>query len=254
MAISTSPGPGNETSEPRPIRVLIVEDQAKIAHWLAGFLRQAAFEPTIATDGATGIRLAHTESPDVIILDLMLPDMDGLDVCRTVRRESDVFILMLTARVEESDRLLGLESGADDYIVKPFSALEVVARIRALLRRASGTLGSAEPNGSIHAPPAKILSCGHLTLDLTRRICTLRNEPITLTSTEFALLSTLMRQPGVPFTRERLINDALGYDYSGYERTIDVHIRNLRRKIEDDLQSPRFILTVFGVGYRFAES
>jgi two-component system alkaline phosphatase synthesis response regulator PhoP len=252
--MTTLPTTTADPNPQRPIRVLIVEDQTKIAYWLAGFLRQAAFEPIVATDGATGIRLAHTESPDVIILDLMLPDMDGLEVCRTIRRESDVFILMLTARVEEADRLLGLESGADDYIIKPFSAREVVARIRALLRRASGTLGAAENNGSIHAPPAKILICGNLTLDLTRRQCTLGDDSITLTPTEFALLSTLMRQPGVPFTRERLINEALGYDYGGYERTIDVHIRNLRRKIEADLQTPRFILTVFGVGYRFAES
>jgi len=251
--MTTLPSPTANSDPPRPIRVLIVEDQAKIAYWLAGFLRQAGFEPIIASDGANGIRLAHTESPDVIILDLMLPDMDGLDVCRTIRRESDVFILMLTARVEETDRLLGLESGADDYIVKPFSAREVVARIRALLRRASGTLGVTEQNGSIHAPPSKIVTCGNLTLDLTRRLCMLGTEQITLTPTEFSLLSTLMRQPGVPFTRERLINDALGYDYGGYERTIDVHIRNLRRKIEADLQEPRFILTVFGVGYRFAE-
>lgn len=238
----------------RPVRVLIVEDQAKIAFWLAGFLRQAHFEPLIAPDGVTGIRLARTESPDVIILDLMLPDMDGLEVCRTIRCESDVFILMLTARVEETDRLAGLESGADDYIVKPFSAREVVARIRALLRRASGTLSAGSAEGDIHPLPTKVFRCGPLTLDLTRRVCTLDGASVTLTPTEFALLSTLMRQPGVPFTRERLINDALGYDYAGYERTIDVHIRNLRRKIETDVQTPRFILTVFGVGYRFTES
>jgi two-component system alkaline phosphatase synthesis response regulator PhoP len=241
---------------PRAIRVLVIEDQPKIAHWLAAFLRQAGFELYIALDGATGLRLARTEAPDVVILDLMLPDIDGLEVCRVLRRESDVFILMLTARVEESDRLLGLETGADDYIVKPFSPREVVARIRALLRRANGALtGNGENGGRLpHPPPAKVLSCGNLALDLTRRICTLAGDVVTLTPTEFSLLVALMRQPGVPFTRERLINEALGYDYAGYERTIDVHIRNLRRKIEPDPQSPRYILTVFGVGYRFAET
>ena len=239
---------------PRSIRVLVIEDQPKIAHWLAAFLRQAGFDLFIALDGATGLRLARTEAPDVVILDLMLPDIDGLDVCRILRRESDVFILMLTARVEESDRLLGLETGADDYIIKPFSPREVVARIRALLRRANGELTGGEEGGQTpHPPPAKVLTCGSLSLDLTRRVCTLAGIPITLTPTEFSLLVALMRQPGVPFTRERLINEALGYDYSGYERTIDVHIRNLRRKIEPDSQSPRYILTVFGVGYRFAE-
>jgi DNA-binding response OmpR family regulator len=241
---------------PRPIRVLVIEDQPKIAHWLAAFLRQAEFELFIALDGATGLRLARTEAPDVVILDLMLPDMDGLEVCRVLRRESDVFILMLTARVDEADRLLGLETGADDYIIKPFSPREVVARIRVLLRRANGSLtGTGGESGqSVHSPPAKMLACGDLTLDLTRRTCTLAGSPITLTPTEFSLLVALMRQPGVPFTRERLINEALGYDYAGYERTIDVHIRNLRRKIEPDPQFPRYILTVFGVGYRFAEA
>ncbi len=239
----------NEAND-RLTRVLIIEDQPKISQWLATFLRQAEFEPLIATNGATGLRLARTEAPDVVILDLMLPDMDGLEICRTLRRESDVFILMLTARAEEADRLLGLESGADDYIVKPFSPREVVARIRALLRRASGALVNG---GDTHPPPAKTLHCEELTLDPPRRICTIKNEPIALTPTEFALLSTLMRQPGVPFSRERLIGEALGYDYTGYERTIDVHVRNLRRKIEPDQQSPRYILTVFGVGYRFAE-
>jgi len=236
--------------EVRLTRVLVIEDQPKIAQWLATFLRQAEFEVLTASDGMTGLRLARTEAPDVVILDLMLPDVDGLEVCRTLRRESDVFILMLTARAEETDRLIGLESGADDYIVKPFSPREVVARIRALLRRASGALVN---NSDAHPPPPKLLQIGDLTLDLTRRMCTLNEQTITLTPTEFSLLSTLMRQPGVPFTRERLIGEALGYDYAGYERTIDVHVRNLRRKIEPDPQTPRYVLTVFGIGYRFAE-
>jgi two-component system alkaline phosphatase synthesis response regulator PhoP len=170
--------------------------------------------------------------------------MDGLDVCRTLRQRSDVFIIMLTARVEEADRLIGLELGADDYVTKPFSAREVVARLRALLRRASGTL----------ATQPRVLNCGPLALDPVKRACTLDGNAVSLTPTEFSILETMMRQAGIPFTRERLITEALGYDYAGYERTVDVHIRNLRRKIETNTQEPRFILTVFGIGYRFAEA
>jgi DNA-binding response OmpR family regulator len=228
----------------RPARILIIEDQVKIVHWLAKFLEEANFEVLSAFDGKTGLQIARSEQPDVIVLDLMLPDMDGLDVCRALRQRSDVFIVMLTARVEETDRLIGLEIGADDYVTKPFSPREVVARIRALLRRANGTL----------ATQPRILACGPLLLDPVKRLCTLNGDPVSLTPTEFAILETLMRQPGIPFTRERLITEALGYDYAGYERTVDVHIRNLRRKIENNPQEPRFVLTVFGVGYRFAEA
>lgn len=232
----------------RPTRVLIIEDQVKIAHWLSEFLKQAHFEVLTAYDGRTGLQLATTEQPDVILLDLMLPDMDGLDICRTVRQHSDAFIIMLTARVEETDRLIGLEIGADDYVTKPFSPREVVARIRALLRRASGALAQSS------TAQQRTLTCGDLQLDPNKRLCTLSGEAVNLTPTEFDILHTLMRHPGVPFTRERLINEALGYDYAGYERTIDVHIRNLRRKIEQDAQNPQYIQTVFGIGYRFTET
>lgn len=228
----------------RPTRVLIIEDQIKIVHGLGKFLADANFEVLSAFDGRTGLLLARTEQPDVIILDLMLPDMDGLDVCRSLRQRSDVFIVMLTARVEEADRLIGLELGADDYVTKPFSAREVVARIRALLRRANGKLSTQQ----------RALTNGPLVLDPIRRSCTLNGEAVNLTPTEFSLLETLMHHPGIPYTRERLITEALGYDYAGYERTVDVHIRNLRRKIEPDSQNPRFILTIFGIGYRFADT
>ncbi len=231
----------------KTIRVLIIEDQTKIAGWLATFLEQAGFAVQMATTGADGLRLARDDRPNVVILDLMLPDMDGMDVCRVLRRDSDMFIIMLTARVEETDRLLGLELGADDYVTKPFSPREVVARIRALLRRANGGVAPGR-----NTPP-KTLVYGALTLDAERRLCSLNDEPIPLTPTEFALLETLMRHPGIPYTRERLINEALGYDYAGLERTIDVHIRNLRRKLESDVQSPQYLMTVFGVGYRFSE-
>ncbi len=234
----------------KPTSVLIIEDQAKIVHWLQVFLEQAGFEVISAINGATGLALARSRNPDVILLDLMLPDMDGIDVCRAIRRDSDVFILMVTAKVEETDRLIGLEVGADDYITKPFSPREVVARIRALLRRASGSLAPHSVSSTNEPPP---LSCEELSLDLRRRICTLRGDEIPLTPTEFSILETFMRHPGIPYTRERLISEALGYDYAGYERTIDVYVRNLRRKIEDDTANPRYILTVFGVGYKFVE-
>jgi len=224
-------------------RILVIEDEPKIARWLVSFLEQANFSVITAPDGATGLRLADTERPDVVLLDLMLPDMDGLDVCRMIRRRSDVLILMLTARIDETDRLIGLEMGADDYITKPFSPREVIARIRAFLRRANGLL-VAEP---------KPLVFGPLALNPAARTCTLNGEPVALTPTEFAILETFMRHPGVAYTRETLITEALGYDYAAYERTIDAHIRNLRRKIEADIREPQFIQTVFGVGYRFAE-
>ncbi len=230
-------------STPSQARVLIIEDEPKIAHWLASFLKQANFDVLSAPDGTTGLQLAQNEHPDVVLLDLMLPDMDGLDVCRALRQRSDVLILMLTARIDDTDRLIGLEMGADDYIVKPFNPREVIARIRAFLRRANGML-SVEP---------KALSAGPLLFNPVSRTCTLNGQFVALTPTEFSILETLMRRPGVAFTREQLITEALGYDYAAYERTIDAHIRNLRRKIERDMQNPEFIHTVFGIGYRFTE-
>jgi DNA-binding response OmpR family regulator len=224
-------------------RILVIEDESKIARWLVSLLEQANFCVVTAADGATGLRLAETERPDVVLLDLMLPDMDGLDVCRILRRRSDVLILMLTARIDETDRLIGLEMGADDYITKPFSSREVIARIRAFLRRS---------NGLLVAGP-KPLIFGPLTLNPAARTCLLNGQPVMLTPTEFGILETLMRHPGIVYTRETLITEALGYDYVAYERTIDAHIRNLRRKIEADMRDPQFIQTVFGVGYRFAE-
>ena len=226
----------------QPTRILIIEDQLKIVHWLEKFLREANYEVLSALDGTTGLQVAYREHPQVILLDLMLPDMDGFDVCRKLRERTDAFIIMVTARVQETDRLIGLEIGADDYVTKPFSPQEVVARIRALLRRARGQL----------TPQPQSYSYRGLLLDPVRHICTVNDEMISLTPTEFTLLETLMKQPGVPFTRERLIADSVGYDYAGLERTIDVHIRNLRRKIETDPQQPSYIETVFGIGYRFA--
>jgi two-component system alkaline phosphatase synthesis response regulator PhoP len=231
-----------EMSVQRVATVLLIEDEEKIASLLAGFLRQANFEVALARDGKSGLALALSENPDVILLDLMLPDMDGLDVCRAIRQRSDVLILMLTARIEDTDRLIGLEMGADDYIMKPYNPREVIARIRAFLRRAQGHL-AVEP---------KAMRFGPLEINVSARSCTVDGQAITLTPTEFAILETLMRHPGQVFSREQLMTDALGYDYAAYERTIDAHIRNLRRKIERDLGDPQFILTVFGIGYKFA--
>lgn len=226
----------------RAARVLIIEDEEKIASWLATFLRQANFEVVSTDSGKDGLRLAAEMQPDVVLLDLMLPDMDGLDVCRVIRKRSDVLILMLTARVEDTDRLIGLEVGADDYIVKPFNPREVIARIRAFLRRAQGML----------TPEPKALTYGELSLNPAARTCTLGGVAVTLTPTEFQILETLMKRSGVAFTREQLITEAMGYDYAAYERTIDAHIRNIRKKIETDMQNPVYIQTVFGIGYRFA--
>lgn len=224
--------------------ILIAEDERKIAAVLGDYLNAAGMRSVHVGDGAEVLAAVARHAPDLVLLDLMLPHEDGYSLCRALRRDSTVPIIMLTAKVEEIDRLLGLELGADDYICKPFSPREVVARIRALLRRAQGKLTSA-PRGLQH---------GALLLEPTKHLCTLNGEPVSLTPTEFAILKTLMNQPGIPFTRERLIAEALGYDYAGYERTVDVHIRNIRRKIEADAQNPLFIQTVFGIGYRFAEA
>lgn len=231
-----------------PQTVLVVEDEMKIARWVRTYFEKAGFEVLLAHDGPTGLATARSEQPDIMILDLMLPatptgeSMDGLDVCRAIRRESDLPIIMLTARAEEVDRLIGLELGADDYVVKPFSPRELVARARAVLRRVQPASSRDE-----------VLRAGDLVVDVTRRTCTRRDQEIDLTPTEFELLATLMRHRGRPLTRSQLMDLALGETYIGYERTIDVHIRNLRRKIEPDPANPVFVETVFGVGYRFAD-
>lgn len=224
-------------------RVLIVDDERKIVQGLVGYFRQAGFETLTAYDGRSALDLARRERPDLILLDLMLPELDGLEVCRQIRRDSAVPIIMLTARVEEADTLIGLELGADDYITKPFSPREVVARVRAVLRRTSGAL-----------TPAAILRGGPVELDLDRRAVQVHNQPVELTPTEFALLAALMRNAGRPLSRAQLLDAAQGDAYEGYERTIDAHIKNLRRKLETDPANPRCILTVFGVGYKFSDA
>jgi DNA-binding response OmpR family regulator len=227
-------------------RILIVEDEKKIAHWVRTYFEQAGFQALVAYDGPTGLALARSERPDLMVLDLMLPGMDGLDVCRAIRQEWDLPIIMLTARAEEVDRLIGLELGADDYVVKPFSPRELVARARAVLRRAqSSQTGPGWQSG--------VLVHGQLKLDRGRHLCSIDGQAVELTPSEYALLETLMTHQGKPLTRAQLLDLALGDNFGGYERTVDVHVRNLRRKLEADPSNPRYILTVFGVGYKFAD-
>jgi len=230
--------------EPVPPRILVVDDEAQIARVLRGYLEQAGFVVTTAHDGREGLRLARHEPPDLVILDLMLPEVDGLDVCRSLRKESNVPIIMLTARVEETDRLIGLELGADDYVTKPFSPREVVARVRAVLRRTHpGAEGTAD----------ETLQVGNLVLDAARRALTVSGKRVELTPSEFEILRAMMRSPGRVFTRAQLLEAAQGEAYEGYERTIDTHIKNLRQKIEHVPRRPEYLLTVHGVGYRMRD-
>jgi DNA-binding response OmpR family regulator len=221
--------------------VLVIEDDAVVAETLTLYLERAGFDVAVARDGITGLRLARERDAALVVLDLMIPAMSGQDVCRRLRTESAVPILMLTARSSEDDRVAGLELGADDYVSKPFSPREVVARVQALLRRASGP-GSTPP-------PA--LAVGRLEVDVFARQARLEGHPVALTPTEFRLLETLARHPGRAFTRDELVARAFGSDFDGLDRTVDVHITNLRRKIERGPE-PRYVLTVHGVGYRLA--
>lgn len=223
-------------------KILVVEDEKKLVAILKGYLEQAGFSVVTASDGEQALAVCRHEKPALVLLDLNLPRLDGWDVCRALRKESNVPIIMVTARVEEADRLIGLELGADDYIPKPFSPREVVARVRAVLRRAEG-----EPTR------AETLVAGDLTLDWTRHSVRWKDREIELTPTEFDLLAVLMQNPGRVFTRLQLLDRVQGEAFEGYERTIDAHIKNLRQKIERDPKHPRYILTVFGVGYKFAE-
>jgi len=224
--------------------ILIVDDEPKIVRLGRDYLERAGFAVTSASDGEAALAAWRAQAPDLIVLDLALPGRDGLDVTRAVRRESDVPIIMLTARGEESDKLVGLELGADDYMVKPFSPKELVARVRAVLRRAEGRA----------SPAADVLQAGDLTLDLPRLRLTVGDLLVELTATEFQLLTALARQPGRIFTRAQLLDAVHGVAFESYERAIDTHIKNLRRKIEPDPRQPRYIQTVYGVGYRLAES
>ncbi len=223
--------------------VLVVDDERQIAEIARDYLQHAGFAVITAGDGATALATARTQRPDLIVLDLALPRLDGLDVAKALRRDSNVPIIMLTARVEEADRLRGLEIGADDYITKPFSPRELVARVRAVLRRVDGLSAAGD-----------LVRLADLTLDTTRLKVTRRGTSIDLTPTEFQLLATLARQPGRVFTRAQLLDAVRGVEVESFERAIDAHVKNIRRKLEPDPRNPRYILTVYGIGYKCAES
>jgi two-component system alkaline phosphatase synthesis response regulator PhoP len=221
--------------------ILIIEDEPELVKVLRSYLEQAGFHVLTAYRGDSGLSTWEHKRPDLVLLDLNLPGMDGLDVAREIRRKSNTPIIMLTARVEETDQLIGLELGADDYIPKPFSPRVVVARVRALLRRSEST-----PHTS------QVLHIQDLEIDLEAHTITRQGKPIELTPTEFSLLAALAAQPGRAFSRLQLLETTQGTAYEGYERTIDAHIKNLRAKLEIDPKNPHYIETVFGVGYRFS--
>jgi DNA-binding response OmpR family regulator len=220
--------------------ILVIDDEARIVKLVRDYLERAGFQVLTARDGETALQVARVERPDLIVLDLMLPGLDGLDVCRRLRQESGVPIIMLTARVEEADRIVGLELGADDYVTKPFSPRELVARVRATLRRANGQVG-----------PATAIRVGDVELDTASLTATVAGQPVDLTATEFQLLAALARQPGRIFSREQLLEAIHGVAFDGYDRSVDSHVKNLRRKIEPNPHQPRYIETVYGMGYRF---
>jgi len=223
--------------------ILVVDDEAKILKTVRAYLESAGFRVVTAGDGQMALTVYRHESPALVILDLGLPGVDGLDVARTIRRDADVPIIMLTARVDEADKLIGLELGADDYVTKPFSPRELVARVRAVLRRAGGEREAPQPP----------IVAGDVTIDLERRRVSVSGQVVELTATEFDLLVVLARHPGRVFTRLELLDRVQGYAFEGYERTVDAHVKNIRQKIEPDPKQPRYLLTVYGVGYRFAE-
>ncbi len=223
--------------------ILIVDDEPQIVALCSDYLRAAGYSTVTASDGPAALAAVRASLPDLIVLDLGLPTLDGLDVTRAIRRDSAVPIVILTARADESDTLVGLELGADDYITKPFSPKELVARVRAVLRRSDGAM-----------TPSEIVRAGDLSLDTVRLTTTVAGRPVELTATEFRLLLVLAQQPGRVFTRAQLLSAVQGVTFESYERAIDAHVKNLRRKIEDDPRAPRRLRTVFGVGYRLAET
>ncbi len=224
-------------------RVLVVDDEAPMRELVRGYFEAEGMDVITAADGPTAVDLVRERSPDVVILDVNLPGFDGIEVLRRVRTFTDVYIIMLTARSEEIDRIVGISVGADDYLIKPFSPRELVVRVKALMRRPR--IGRGEER-------ADLLERGELRIDRPKRVVSLRGVPITLTAIEFDLLATLAEDPGVVFSRQKLLDRLWGLDYIGDDHVVDVHLGNLRRKLGDDATSPMFIETVRGVGYRFA--
>ena len=221
--------------------ILVVDDEKRILSLLKAYLEQQSFRVTTALNGKEAIYIARQEKPDLIILDIMMPEMDGYEFMRQHRKERETPIILLTAKVEEDDKVIGLELGADDYVTKPFSPRELTSRVRAVLRRTGQT-----------PPQTEVLRVGDITLDRDSHLVTLNDSVIDLTPSEFDLLAALMSAPGRTYTRLELLDHIQDTAFVGYERTIDVHIKNLRAKIEDNPRQPRYIETVYGVGYRFA--
>jgi two-component system alkaline phosphatase synthesis response regulator PhoP len=222
--------------------ILVVDDAPRIVKQARDYLEKGGYRVVVAADGTTALALARQQRPDLVVLDLNLPGIDGLDVCRALRRDSDVPIIMLTARVEETDRLIGLELGADDYVTKPFSPRELVARVRAVLRRVQG--GIRQPG---------LIRVGDLEIDTRGHRVTRAGERIDLTRSEFNLLALLAQYPGQTFSRAQLLDRLHGVAYDGYDRSVDAHVKNLRRKLEPDPSEPRYVLTVYGLGYKFTD-
>ncbi|CAN5820541.1 response regulator transcription factor [soil metagenome] len=229
-------------------RILMVDDDRDIVRVVRGYLEQAGYEVLAAYEGESALHMLRSVHPDLLLLDLMLPHRDGWELTRLIRADSalaNIPIIMLTARIEDTDKILGLELGADDYVTKPFNPREVLARVRAQLRRTQRMSGASAPH---------LLQVGKLRMDVERREVHFNDDLIELTRTEFSLLQALMQSPGYVFTRSELIEKALGYNYESIERTLDTHIKNLRRKIGDDPKQPTSIQTVYGVGYRLSEA
>ncbi len=226
-----------------PVRVLVVDDERALAGVVASYLEREGFVVTQAHDGPTAVEIARREDPDVVVLDIMLPGFDGLEVCRRLRGFSDAYVVMLTARDEQVDKIVGLTVGADDYLVKPFSPRELVARVRAMLRRPR-VRSAAEPE-----PRVAPLVLGSLMLDTEARSVTVDGRGVELTRTEFDLLATMMARPRMAFTRRQLVDAVWGGNWGGDEHLVDVHVGHLRRKLGDGAESPRFVRTVRGVGY-----
>lgn len=222
-------------------KVLVVDDDVKTVELVKLYLNRDGYRVLTAYDGTEALRLAREGHPDLIVLDLMLPGIDGLEICRTLRGESDVPIIMLTAKTTDQDKLIGLDLGADDYVTKPFSPRELAARVRVVLRRLPGERGPDE------------IKHGELIVNFLRHEASLAGRSLNLTTVEFKLLGVLAREPGRVFSRVQLIDEALGYDFEGFDRTIDVHILNLRRKLEPDPSHPKYLKTVYGAGYKLSE-
>jgi len=231
-------------------KILVIEDDRTLLDVLGYNLRNEGYEVYVAGDGVTAVEMARKENPDLVILDIMLPELDGFEVCRILRKDMTIPILMLTAKVEETDKIVGLEIGANDYMTKPFSFRELMARIKALLRRSN--ISRADDMTAIErtSPTA---NAGNLKIDFNRYQVFIDDKPLNISHREFDLLAFLMRNRGQVFTRDQLLEKVWGYDYAGDTRTVDVHVRWLRKKIEDDPANPRWLVTVRGVGYKFLE-